>query len=181
MGELFQSTDIQGCHIYKSSLFKDERGTFTKIFSDEIFKSIGMNIPVSEVFFSTSHENVLRGMHFQAPPHDQVKIVSCLSGRILDVILDLRKSSKTFGKTLSFELNFASEMTLIIPRGCAHGFYAYEDNSIVSYLVETNHNKTADQGIHWDSFGFNWPSGDPIVSSRDQQLPTLRDFVNPFK
>lgn len=180
MSELFQKTAIESCYIFKSSLFKDLRGSFTKVFSTAAFQEIGMNIPVAEVFVSNSHQNVLRGMHFQVPPQDQVKIVSCLSGRILDVVLDLRKKSATYGQAFGFELSPAQESTLIIPRGCAHGFYSFEDNSIVSYVVETNHDKAADQGVLWSSFDFEWPAKNPIVSVRDAQLPSLKDFANPF-
>lgn len=181
MSDLFQKTDIEGCYIFKSGLFTDQRGSFSKVFAANAFKSIGMNIPVAEVFFSNSHKNVIRGMHFQAPPHDQAKIVCCLSGRILDVVLDLRQSSKTYGKAIGIELTASNEKTVVIPKGCAHGFYSYEDNSIVSYIVETNHNKVADQGVHWDSFGFHWPVTEPIISGRDLQLPDFKDFATPFK
>lgn len=181
MTDLFQTTEIDGCFLYKNNLFKDHRGSFTKVFSAETFKSIGMDISVAEVFFSNSHKNVIRGMHFQAPPHDQVKIVSCLTGHVLDVVLDLRPRSTTFGKAIGFELTPFNESTIIIPKGCAHGFYSFEDNSIISYIVETNHDKAADQGVHWNSFGFKWPSADPLISSRDLQMPSFNEFKTPFR
>ncbi len=179
--DLFEDTDIKDCYIFKSHLFKDNRGSFSKIFSTKIFKELGYDIPVAEVFFSNSFKNVIRGMHFQAPPHDQVKVVSCLNGRILDVVLDLRSSSPSYGKSIGIELTATNETTLIIPKGCAHGFYTYEDNSIVGYVVETAHNKQADQGILWNSFGFKWPSENPILSSRDSEFLSFSSSKNLFK
>lgn len=181
MSDLFKKTEIEGCFTFQSRLFKDHRGSFSKIYSQEIYKKMGLDIPVAEVFFSNSNKNVIRGMHFQEPPHDQAKIVSCLSGKILDVVLDLRKSSPSYGRSVGIELSGENGTTVFIPRGCAHGFYAYEDNSVVCYVVETNHNKDADLGVLWDSFGFEWPSRDAILSDRDLQLPAFRSFVNPFK
>lgn len=181
MSELFKETAIPGCYTFHSRLFKDQRGSFAKIYSEDIFKKMGLNVPIAEVFFSSSNKNVVRGMHFQVPPHDQAKVVNCISGRILDVVLDLRKSSKAYGKAIGIELSGTNETTLYIPRGCAHGFYSYEDNSVMCYAVETNHNKDADQGILWNSFGFQWPSQDVILSGRDGQFPTLAEFNNPFK
>lgn len=181
MSELFKPTSIPGCYTYHSRLFKDQRGSFAKMYSQEIFKQMGLNVPIAEVFFSNSNKNVVRGMHFQVPPHDQAKIVNCISGRILDVVLDLRKSSPAYGKAIGLELSGENETTVCIPRGCAHGFYSYEDNSVVCYAVETNHNKDADQGILWSSFGFQWPSQDVIMSVRDGQFPTFAEFNNPFK
>ncbi len=181
MGEMFQKTEIEGCFVFKSSLFKDKRGSFSKIYSSEIFMSLGLEIPVAEVFFSNSHKNVIRGMHFQSPPHDHAKIVSCVAGRVLDVVLDLRKSSSSYGKAMGTELTALNEMTLFIPKGCAHGFYSYEDNSIICYIVETNHHKDSDKGILWNSFGFQWPQEQVILSERDLEFPTLKNFVNPFK
>jgi len=180
VSEQFKETAIQGCYTFHSRLFKDQRGSFAKIYSQNIFKQMGLDVPIAEVFFSSSNKNVIRGMHFQVPPHDQAKIVNCISGRILDVILDLRKSSSTYGKSIGLELTGENETTVYIPRGCAHGFYSYEDNSIMCYAVETNHNKDADQGILWNSFSFQWPSQNVILSGRDEQFPTLAEFNNPF-
>jgi dTDP-4-dehydrorhamnose 3,5-epimerase len=181
MSELFKKTDIEGCFTFKSSLFQDQRGSFTKMYSSEVFKPLGLDIPVAEVFFSNSHKKVIRGMHFQTPPHDHAKIVTCVSGRVLDVVLDLRKSSPSYGKAIGTELTAGNETTLFIPKGCAHGFYSYEDNSIICYVVETNHHKDSDKGILWDSFGFDWPDTQAILSTRDLQFPTLQNFINPFK
>jgi dTDP-4-dehydrorhamnose 3,5-epimerase len=177
----FVETEITGCFTYKSNLFKDHRGSFLKMFSQDIFASQGVNIPVAEIFFSNSHKGVLRGMHFQKPPFDHAKVVSCLSGKVLDVVLDLRKSSKSYGKAIGVELSPESETTLFIPRGCAHGFYAFEDNSLMCYAVETVHNKEADSGVLWNSFGFSWPNKEVLISERDQSFLEFSKFESPFQ
>jgi dTDP-4-dehydrorhamnose 3,5-epimerase len=180
MNKNFTPTPIDGCYLYASKLFQDGRGTFSKIYSQAAFEALKLDISIAEVFYSSSAKNVLRGMHFQTPPHDQVKVVSCLAGRILDVVVDLRKNSPSFQKVFSIDLYPKLETTLVIPSGCAHGFYSYEDDSIVSYVVETNHNKEADQGVLWSSVDFTWPSKSPILSERDQSFPPINQFVTPF-
>lgn len=180
MSELFNPTDIPGCFLFQSRVSKDQRGSFSKIYSQQIFREMGLDIPVSEVFYSVSNKGVVRGMHFQVPPFDQGKIVSCLAGTVLDVVLDLRKKSPTFGKSIGMELSGENETTIFVPKGCAHGFYAFEDRTIVSYVVETHHHKDADRGILWNSFGYEWPSDKVILSERDQQFPPLQDFISPF-
>lgn len=180
MAELFQETKIRDCYLYKSSFFKDHRGSFIKMYSEAFYKDIGLNIPIAEVFFSESNKDVIRGMHFQLPPHDQIKVVTCISGSILDVVLDLRRNSSTYGQALGIDLAPNLERTLIIPRGCAHGFYSREENSVVCYAVEKDHHKNSDSGIRWDSFGFRWPILSPIISERDKFLPKLQDFNSPF-
>lgn len=182
--ESFRKTEIEGCFTFRNRIFKDQRGSFTKVYAREVFANAGLEMPVAEVFVSTSQRGVIRGMHFQAPPYDLTKIVSCLGGRILDVVLDLRKASATYGKAIGIELSAINETTVIVPAGCAHGFYSYQDNSLVSYVVSQGHNQSADQGILWNSFDFKWPSEPgssiPIMSGRDLQFPTFADFTSPF-
>jgi dTDP-4-dehydrorhamnose 3,5-epimerase len=180
MVESLEKTSIDGCFVFKSSCHQDHRGSFFKMYSRDLLKNLGFEIPIAEVFFSESNKNVIRGMHFQTPPHAHIKLVTCLSGRVLDVVLDLRISSPTFKKAISFELSPQSEQVLIIPRGCAHGFYSYENKTILCYAVETGHSKTHDQGVHWNSFGFPWPSSNPLVSERDSQFLTLTEYRSPF-
>lgn len=180
MNELFQVTKIEGCYIFKSNFFYDHRGSFTKIYSEGLYKNLGLQFSIAEIFFSDSHKDVVRGMHFQIPPHDHAKVVTCIAGQILDVVLDLRKSSPTYGKAIGVELAPNLGRTLVIPRGCAHGFYSYQDHSIVCYAVETSHNKSSDAGVKWDSFGFSWPSLMPKISERDRQFPNFNDFISPF-
>lgn len=120
-------------------------------------------------------------MHFQMPPHQHAKIVSCLSGEIYDVIVDLRIGSPTFCKTESFYLSGASPNAIYIPSGCAHGFYTLSAEAMIHYLVSTEWDATADFGINWASVDTPWPlSRQPIVSERDHSFPAIAEFSSPF-
>ncbi len=160
--------------------FIDDRGTFLKTFNYDVFNEKNLECDFKEMFYSFSHRNVLRGMHFQTPPHDHAKLVHCLKGQILDVILDLRKNLPTYGKCVSASLSAENGNSIYIPRGLAHGFLSLEDDSLVHYSVTTTHSPAQDQGILWDSFGFDWGLKNPILSSRDQGFAKFRDFSSPF-
>jgi dTDP-4-dehydrorhamnose 3,5-epimerase len=113
-------------------------------------------------------------MHFQVPPFDHEKLVYVTEGRVVDVVLDLRLSSSTFGHHLAFTLE-AFGPSLLIPRGCAHGFMVLSENATIVYNVSTEYHQTADKGILWNSFGFNWGIDKPILSERDQAFPSFGD------
>ena len=176
-----KDTTIHGCYLIKGNRFKDERGSFDKLFSHDLFESLGIDFCIREIFLSTSRANVLRGMHFQVPPHHHHKLISCIRGRVLDVVLDLRKGSETFRRFQAFELGGEDDLMLFVPAGLAHGFLALEEDSTMFYATSTEHVPESDLGIRWDSFGFSWPCSNPIISSRDAQHPTLDEFVTPFE
>ena len=119
-------------------------------------------------------------MHFQRPPYDHDKIVYCSKGKLLDVVLDLRGHSKTYGKSLSFLLDENSHKGLYIPKGLAHGFAALEKGTIMTYLTSTEHRPDFDAGIRYDSFDFDWNIENPILSDRDLAFPSFHDFNTPF-
>lgn len=171
---------LDGVKILRPRIFSDLRGSFVKTFHAPTFLTAGLDFTPREEFFSTSHRHVIRGMHFQLPPHAQARLVSCLTGKILDVIVDLRKSSPTTGRVWSCELSAASREILFIPEGFAHGFLALEDNTLVSYVANQPHSPAHDSGIAYDSFNFDWPVKNPILSERDQKFPALREFKSPF-
>jgi dTDP-4-dehydrorhamnose 3,5-epimerase len=123
---------------------------------------------------------VIRGMHFQLPPHQHSKIVFCPRGAILDVILDLRKEQKTYGQYFKVELSAANHKALYIPEGFAHGFKALTDDSLTCYFVSSQYHKEADTGIRYDSFGMNWDEESPVVSPRDLSFAELSGFESPF-
>jgi len=173
-------TKLKGCYRIEPGRFQDTRGSFTKLYHEDIFQEHGINTELREQFFTVSHKNVLRGMHFQIPPHDHDKLVTCLTGRVLDVVLDLRKDSDTYGEAAAFELSANNGCILFIPSGMAHGFLSLEDNSGMLYATSTVHSPTHDRGIRWDSFGFEWPCIDPIISERDRSHPTFAQFESPF-
>jgi dTDP-4-dehydrorhamnose 3,5-epimerase len=158
----------------------DPRGRFVKLFHAPSFAAAGLCTDYREQYLTTSHRNVLRGMHFQTPPHDHAKLVYCLSGRVLDVALDLRRGSATFGLAFSAELDGDADQGLYIPRGFAHGFLTLSAEAALHYFVETAHAPDHDTGVRWDSFGFDWPIQAPLISPRDAALPPWERRESPF-
>lgn len=173
---------LSGVKIFRPFVFEDQRGVFVKPFHEEQLHEHDIRMTVREEFFSTSGEDVLRGMHFQLPPHAHSKLVYCITGKVLDVLLDLRKASPTFGQAVSFELSASNRHCVFIPKGIAHGFYTLGSDSCLVYKTDAVHNPECDAGISWNSFGFDWPlqSKQPIVSDRDQKHPHFCDFESPF-
>lgn len=174
-------TCISGAWEIRAPVHRDPRGSFAKSFHAEAFSAHGLNTVWRELFTSTSARGVLRGLHFQIPPADQAKLVSCVAGRVWDVAVDLRRSSPTFGQHVARELSAANGLHLYLARGLAHGFLALDEGSVVSYAVETAHDPTCDRGVRWDSCGIPWPlNGLPTISARDAALPALASFESPF-
>jgi dTDP-4-dehydrorhamnose 3,5-epimerase len=151
--------------------FKDARGEFVKTIHDETFTASDLDFRFTESFFSVSKKDVMRGMHFQLPPHDHTKLVYVVNGAILDVVVDLRFDSPYFGKFYSVELSAINRKALYIGSGFAHGFLSLETDSVVEYHTTQSQNKVAEAGISFDSFGFEWPVNDPILSERDKSFP----------
>ena len=163
---------------FKLEKFTDQRGSFLKIFSkDFLLKNFGFDFKVEEFFYSISREKVIRGMHFQKKPYEQAKIIYVSKGSITDVLLDLRKDSETYLQYESVQLNSETDIFLYIPRGIAHGFLTNEENSIVNYLVDNVYFDKNEDGILWNSFGYNWNINDPIISDRDISFQTLDEYL----
>jgi dTDP-4-dehydrorhamnose 3,5-epimerase len=154
---------------------------FVKPFHQSSLENLGLTAHFPESFYSINEENVIRGMHFQLPPHDHDKIVYCSKGKLLDVVLDLRSNSKTFGKSMSFLIKENSFKGIYIPAGMAHGFASLEKGTIMTYLTSTEYHPDSDAGIRFDSFGFDWKIDNPILSDRDMTFPSFQDFNSPFK
>ena len=178
--QLSIKTDIEGVFLLKLPQYNDERGLFCKIYNFEYLKDIGYPFLCQESFFTISMANVVRGMHFQIPPYEQYKIASVVNGSIIDVVLDLRKKSKTYGKNLPVELSKNDACAIFISPGIAHGFCSLEDNTIVNYIVSSIYSPRHDMGIHWNSFGFKWPVHNPVISDRDKNLTKFTEFVTMF-
>ncbi len=175
-----RETTITGCFVIEPKIFHDQRGTFIKSYQRSLFESAGLEAFFPEEFYSISKKNVVRGMHFQTPPHDHAKLVSCLKGEILDVILDLRPRSSSFKKFTALPLSSENPVSVYIPRGCAHGFLSLSEESYVYYSTSSEHHVAHDTGVRWDSFGFNWPVSEPILSQRDLSFIPLSNLSNPF-
>lgn len=172
--------EIKGVYIITPSVFSDERGQFVKTFSSESLEAVGVRLEPKEGFYSISKKNVIRGMHFQTPPMDHAKLVSCPSGAILDVVVDIRKDSPTYGKFVSIELTPENGKAIYIPSGCAHGFLSLKENSVTAYLQSTVRSEKHEGGLRFDSFGMDWKVSSPITSARDLSFPTLADFISTF-
>jgi dTDP-4-dehydrorhamnose 3,5-epimerase len=175
-----RATPIDGCLAIQPFCARDDRGEFVKTFHADVFAAQGISANWREAYYSRSRQGVIRGMHFQLPPCDHAKIVFCMQGRVLDVVLDLRTRSATFGRHMATELDGTCGEGLVIPRGMAHGFLVLSDEALMAYTLETVHAPSHDAGIRWDSFGMDWGVRDPILSARDRAHPAFHDFQSPF-
>jgi dTDP-4-dehydrorhamnose 3,5-epimerase len=174
-------TAVPGCFRIVPLIWRDHRGTFVKTYCREEFNQLGLDMGVSEEYYSFSHRDVLRGMHFQIPPNDHSKCVTCLAGAAIDVVLDLRRGSPTFGCFEEFRLTAEAPALIWIPRGCAHGFLSLADGTLMSYRASTARSLRHESGVHYSSFGFRWPTDEPMISHRDASLPEFREFDTPFR
>lgn len=174
------ATMINGCFLIQLNMMKDDRGRFVKVFHEDIFREHKLVTHFTEQFYTVSRKRVLRGLHFQLPPHDHAKIIYCVQGSIFDAALDIRVGSPTFGKALTVELSAENGRALYFPKGIAHGFYALSDEALMVYNVSSTYSPAHDTGILWNSAAINWPDPDPIVSERDCGFLTFADFQSPF-
>ncbi|MGX2982258.1 dTDP-4-dehydrorhamnose 3,5-epimerase family protein [Helicobacter sp. 23-1045] len=175
------ATSFHNLFILKPSIFSDLRGEFIKPFSVEIFSENNLECDFVEAFYSTSKKGVLRGMHFQLPPKEHTKLVFVSSGKILDVVVDLRAESASFGRVFSVILDGTN--ALYIPKGFAHGFLSLADDSKVHYMQTTCYDKTCDSGILFSSINFDWECeakkyniDDFIISPRDRSFESAESF-----
>lgn len=175
----FTSLIIPGVLLIENFAAADERGIFVKTFHEEQFLKMGVNCNFTESYYSVSKQNVIRGMHFQMPPHQHDKLVYVTAGKILDVVLDLRTGSGTYGQYITAELE-AGGNSIFIPGGCAHGFLTLSTSATVVYNVTSVYNAAADNGIKYNSFGFNWPVHQPVISARDNTFTGFNNFKSPF-
>jgi dTDP-4-dehydrorhamnose 3,5-epimerase len=155
----------------------DERGLFTRLFDVEAFRA--HDLPTEFVQASTSYNSrrcTLRGLHYQAEPHAEGKLVRCTAGAIFDVIVDMRQGSPSFGRWQSFELNHENRLTLFVPPGFAHGFETLDDDTEIYYQMTRSHVPAAERGIVWNDpdLAIAWPLRPAVMSERDRALPTLR-------
>lgn len=175
------TTGIEGCYLIEPVLFRDDRGVFMQVFHRREFETaIGQPLDFVQDNQSVSRKNVLRGLHFQKGDYAQAKLVQVVRGRALDVVVDLRRGSPSFGRHFSTELSAANHRLLFIPRGLAHGFLAREDQTVLSYKCDAYYRPDSEGGIIYDDphLGINWdidPS-EVILSEKDRQLPRFKDI-----
>ena len=179
----FVETSLKGAYVIKPKVFQDERGFFVESYSEKVFKENGINA----IFVQDNHslsvkKGVLRGLHFQLPPNEQAKLVRVTRGKVLDVIVDIRKNSPTYGKWEGVELSAENFRMLFVPRGFAHAFLTLEDNTEFMYKVDNFYAPESDSGLLWSDTDLNidWPIENPILSEKDGKQQLLKGFKNPF-
>ena len=178
-----EQTDLVDLLMLTPKVFRDERGFFLEAYSDAAFRSLG----IATHFVQDNHAcsvqaGVVRGLHFQSPPHAQAKLVWVTRGAVFDVVLDLRASSPTYGKWFGCRLDAENFMRLYIPQGFAHGYMTLEPNTEFQYKVDALYAPRSESGIRWNDsdLAVAWPDFVPIMSPKDQALPLWRDFQTPF-
>lgn len=176
----FTPIPLAGAFVIDLPAFYDDRGSFVKTFHETTLAEHGIQFQLKESYFSLSKKDVIRGMHFQTPPHQHAKIVFCPQGAILDVIVDLRKASPSYGQYYAQELSAANHKAYYIPEGFAHGFKSLTDDAITYYLVSSEYSKEHDTGILYNTFGFDWGIEPPIISERDLSFEMLQNFNSQF-
>jgi dTDP-4-dehydrorhamnose 3,5-epimerase len=171
---IFTETKINGVYVIEPELRRDERGFFARSFCKEEFEKNGLDSDIVQCNISYNRKKgILRGMHYQAQPHEEVKIVSCTKGAIYDVVLDLRKESETCRQWVAVELSDKNFKMVYIPKGCAHGFQTLKNDVVVCYQMTEFFHPECAHGVKWDDsvFGIQWPTGRKIISEKDQQFP----------
>ena len=175
-------TNIDGLIIVEPQIFKDDRGSFFESWNVKKFQEIGIKDHFVQDNQSSSSKGVLRGLHFQNPPYAQAKLVRVIKGSVLDVAVDLRSNSPTYGKHYSIVLSDKNLKSFYIPKGFAHGFIALEDNTIFSYKCSEFHNKDSEVSIAWDDsdLSIDWQISNPIISPKDSNTQSFKAFKSKF-
>ena len=175
-------TPIQGLLVIKPNIFEDERGYFFESWSQKAFQDIGLDLNFVQDNQSLSQKGVLRGLHFQNPPFAQGKLVRVIKGSVIDVAVDIRKDSITYGQHFSIELSEKNNKLFWIPAGFAHGFVALEDDTIFSYKCTEVYNKKSEESLLWNDtqLNINWGETNPLVSNKDMNAKRFKDFKTQF-
>ncbi len=172
----FVPTPLTGAFVVELEPIEDERGFFARSFCQNEFRARGLDPVVAQCNVSLNrNRGTLRGLHYQAPPHEEAKLVRCIRGAIWDVIVDLREGLPTRWKSFSTELTADNRRALYVPRGFAHGFQTLADDSEVLYQISEFYHPESSRGLRWDdpALGIRWPLPEPVVSARDRAYPLL--------
>ena len=176
-------TKIPGLLIIEPKVFGDERGFFVETYNEPRYKEMGISGDFVQDNLSKSKKGVLRGLHYQAPPFEQGKLVSVLAGAVLDVAVDIRFGSPTFGQHVAVELTAENKKQFWIPAGFAHGFITLEDDTVFAYKCTNVYSPENDRGVKYNdsAIGIEWPEvGELTVSEKDQNQPMLKDIAKEF-
>jgi len=177
------STSLEGLVLIEPNVFGDARGYFLESYQQEAFRNAGIDADFVQDNESCSSVGVLRGLHFQHPPHAQGKLVRVVRGRVWDVAVDIRRESPTYGQWFGVELSGDNKRQLWIPPGFAHGFYTLEDDTIFAYKCSAFYHKASEEAIRWNDpdLAIEWPLQDtPKVSEKDEQATLFSRFTTPF-
>lgn len=177
------ATEIPGLMLIQSERFRDDRGEFLRWFcADELASVLGGRAIMQANHSLTRRSGSLRGLHYQRPPYQEIKLVRCLRGKIFDVVVDLRHDSPTFLQWRGFELDDSRDTSLLIPEGCAHGFQTMADNTELLYLHTSPYTPSHEAGIRYDDprLGIDWPMSVTDISQRDRNHPLLNESFEGF-
>lgn len=175
-------TNLNGLFVIQPKVFEDARGYFFESYNKVLFHTHGITDKFVQDNESLSQKGVLRGLHFQNPPHAQAKLVRVITGAVLDVAVDIRKKSPTYGNYFSEELSAKNKKMMYIPEGFAHGFLVLEDHTLFSYKCSGIYHKKAEEGILWcdEEIGIKWGIKNPILSEKDKMANRFKDFESKF-
>jgi len=177
-----QTTPIEGLLIIQPQVFEDPRGYFYESYNKQKFTDAEIDFEFIQDNQSLSQKGIIRGLHFQAPPFEQGKLVRVIQGAVKDVVVDIRKNSKTFGQHFSINLTAENRTMFFIPPGFAHGFETLEDDTVFLYKCTNVYNKESEGGLLWNDpfLNISWQNNDPLISDKDKILPTFENLISPF-
>ena len=173
-------TSFEGLYLFEPTVRADTRGYFMESFRESFFEDLGLKFIQDNEARSTY--GVIRGLHYQEPLFAQTKLLRVFEGRILDVAVDLRAASETFGQAYAVELSAENKLQLLVPKGFAHGYAVLSETATVFYKVDAYYNAAADRGVHYDDFKVDWqiPASDRILSDKDVHQPRFAELNSPF-
>lgn len=176
------TTPIEGLLVLQPKIWKDDRGYFFESFRADVFSKLNIDVNFVQDNQSLSQKGTIRGLHYQVAPFEQGKLVRVVQGRVLDVALDIRKNSPTYGQHFAIELSAENQTQFFIPPGFAHGFSTLEDNTIFCYKCTNYYSKASEGGVLFNdpALGIDWKVEGLFVSDKDKELPTFAEFVSPF-
>lgn len=179
---IIRKTAIEGLLEIEPTVFQDSRGYFLESFREEALRNFGIELTFVQDNESMSKKGVLRGLHFQSPPYEQGKLVRVIKGAVLDVALDIRIGSPTYGQHCSIILSEENKIQFWVPPGFAHGFLVLEDDTIFSYKCTNYYNKESEGAVKWDdpALDIPWNISEPVLSEKDKIAPLLSELVSPF-
>ena len=177
-------TPIEGLLLIEPRIFNDDRGYFYESYNEKRYREAGIDVTFVQDNMSCSSKGTMRGLHAQAPPFGQGKLVRVTQGSVIDVAVDIRKNSPTYGQHYAVELSAKNHLQFWVPEGFLHGFFTLEDDTVFNYKVTNFYNKDSEIGVKITdpAFDFNWPdfAKNPVLSPKDEVLPDFKSFVSPY-